>query len=146
MRKFETPYMADWFAISLRWIMLVGLIVSLGLGQKLSIAISWPLGLLIVWNLVMTALASLNVRMSQHRRISILFDLGLSGIFFWIQGGLHGPAFWAGLLPILTSSIYFELSGAVIAAFLFSLLVIYTGLQVDGNLSIAATVAITLVV
>ena len=25
LRKYETPYMADWFAISLRWIMLVGL-------------------------------------------------------------------------------------------------------------------------
>jgi len=143
MRKFETPYMADWFAISLRWIMLVGLIISLGLGQKLSIAISWPLGLLIAWNLVMTALASLNVRMSQHRRISVLFDFGLSGIFYWIQGGLHGPAFWAGLLPILTSSIYFELSGALIAAFSYSLLVIYIEQQVDENLSIAATVAAT---
>jgi signal transduction histidine kinase len=143
MRKFETPYMADWFAISLRWIMLVGLIISLGLGQKLSIAISWPLGLLIAWNLVMTALASLNVRMSQHRRISVLFDFGLSGIFYWIQGGLHGPAFWAGLLPILTSSIYFELSGALIAAFSYSLLVIYIEQRVDENLSIAATVAAT---
>ena len=47
LRKYDTPYMADWFAISLRWIMLVGLIVSLGLGDKLELSISWPLGLLI---------------------------------------------------------------------------------------------------
>ena len=101
LSKYDTPYMADWFAISLRWIMLVGLIVSLGLGGKLELAISWPLGLLVIWNLSMTALASLNVRMPFHRSISILVDLILAGAFFWVQGGVRGPAAWAGLLPIL---------------------------------------------
>jgi signal transduction histidine kinase len=146
MRKFETPYMADWIAISLRWIMLVGLIVSLGLEQQLTIAIAWPLGFMIVWNLVITALASLNVRMSDHRRISVLIDLVLSGLFYWVQGGLHGASFWVGLLPVLTGSIYFELSGAVIAAFLFSALVIFTGIQADENLSLAVAIAATLIV
>jgi len=144
MRKFETPYMADWFAISLRWIMLVGLVVSLGLGQKLTVTVSWPLGVMVIWNLVMTSFASLNMRMSEHRRISVLIDLLISGFFFWEQGGLDGPAFWAGLLPILTSSIYFELSGAMVAAFLFSILVVYTGFQVNENLSLALTVALSL--
>ena len=145
MRKFETPYMADWFAISLRWIMLVGLIISLGLGQQLGVATSWPLGLIVIWNLVMTALASLNVRMSGHRRISFMVDLALAGIFYWVQGGLHGPAFWVGLLPILTSSIYFELSGAAVAALTFSVLVIFTGIQVDKNLPLALIVAATMI-
>ncbi len=146
MRKFDTPYMADWFAISLRWIMLVGLVVSLGLGGKLEVSISWPLGLIGAWNLIMTALASLNVRMTYHRRISILIDLLSAGAFFWVQGGLRGPAFWTGLLPILTGSIYFEFFGALIISFLFSGLVIYTGLQVDGDLSLAIPIAVTLIV
>ena len=137
--------MADWFAISLRWIMLVGLIISLGLGQQLGVATSWPLGLIVIWNLVMTALASLNVRMSGHRRISFMVDLALAGIFYWVQGGLHGPAFWVGLLPILTSSIYFELSGAAVAALTFSVLVIFTGIQVDKNLPLALIVAATMI-
>jgi signal transduction histidine kinase len=145
MRKFETPYMADWFAISLRWIMLVGLIVSLGLGNKLEIILSWPLGLLIAWNLIMTMLASLNLRMTFHRRISFLMDLVLSGAFFWVQNGLQGPAFWVGLLPILTSAIYFEFLGAVVAALLFSILVIYEGIYVNGNPSLAISVSVTMV-
>ncbi len=120
VKRFETPYMADWFAISLRWIMLVGLTVSLGLGQKLEIGSAWTLGLLILWNLAMTALAGLNIRTSYHRRLNILVDLVLTGIFFWVQGGIRGPAFWAGLLPILTGSIYFEIVGAVITSLLFS--------------------------
>ena len=32
MRTYDSPYVADWFAISLRWIALVGLLVSLALG------------------------------------------------------------------------------------------------------------------
>lgn len=146
MRKFENPYMADWFAISLRWIMLVGLIVSLGLGQKLALALSWPLGLMVAWNLVMTALTSLNVRMRFHRRINIFIDLLLSGAFFLVQGGLHGPAFWSGLLPILTSSIYFEFFGALTSALLFSGFVIYIGSQVEGDLAFAIPIAVMLVV
>lgn len=141
MKRFDTPYMADWFAISLRWIMLVGLTVSLGLGQKLELGSAWTLGLLILWNLAMTALAGLNVRTSYHRRLNILIDLVLTGIFFWVQGGIRGPAFWAGLLPILTGSIYFEIVGAVITSLLFSGLVVYTGYQLDGELSLSIVIA-----
>ena len=146
LRKYDAPYMADWFAISLRWIMLVGLIVSLGLGGKLELSISWPLGILIAWNLTMTALAGLNVRMPYHRPISIIIDIALAGAFYWMQGGLRGPAVWTGLLPILTGSIYFELPGALLASLLFSGLMIYTGMQVEGDLPLALTISVTLVI
>ncbi len=144
MRKFETPYMADWFAISLRWITLIGLIVSLGLGQKLEIILSWPLGLMIVWNLVMTMLASSNVRMTYHRRISFFMDLVLSGAFFLAQGGLDGPAFWTGVLPVLTSAIYFEILGALLAAVIFSMLVIYVSMTGGGISLFAIVISLTL--
>ena len=137
MKRFDTPYMADWFAISLRWVMLVGLIVSLGLGEKLEIQSAWTLGLLIIWNLAMTALAGLNLRTSYHRRLNIAVDIILAGAFFWMQGGVRGPAFWAGLLPILTGSIYFEIIGSVVAAILFSGLVLYTGFLDRNNLALA---------
>ncbi|MBI5841196.1 MAG: GAF domain-containing sensor histidine kinase [Chloroflexi bacterium] len=141
MRKYDSPYMADWFAISLRWIMLVALVVSLGLGTKLEISTAWPLGLLIAWNLFMTALASLNMRVTYHRRISFAIDLAMAGAFFWVQGGLRGPAFWAGLLPILTGSIYFELLGGLLGAVMFAGLVVYIGYQNSADLPIATTIA-----
>lgn len=141
VRKYESPYMADWFAISFRWIMLVGLIVSLGQGEKLDLQTSWPLGLMIVWNLANTALTSANVRVKYHRFLNIFADLFLAGAFFWVQGGIHGPASWSGLLPILTGSIYFELFGSVISAILFAGLVIYTGVQLDGDPALAYATA-----
>jgi signal transduction histidine kinase len=146
LRKYDTPYMADWFAISLRWIMLVGLIVSLGLGDKLGLSISWPLGLLVAWNLGMAALAGMNMRMPYHRPVIVLADIALAGAFYWVQGGLHGPAVWVGLLPILTGSIYFELLGALFASLLFSGFIIYAGVQEEGDLPLAITISTTLVV
>ena len=120
MRTFETPYAADWFAISLRWAVLLGLIVSLGLGGGLVPAQAWPLAALVVWNLGMTVLASLNKRLVSHRQINLAIDVIFAGIFFWTQGGLAGPASWSGLIAILTGAIYFELAGAMVAAGLVS--------------------------
>ncbi|MCA2000721.1 MAG: GAF domain-containing sensor histidine kinase [Chloroflexi bacterium] len=132
LRKFDTPYMADWFAISLRWVVLVGLIVSLGLGGKLELSTSWPLGLLIAWNLVMTSFAAMNSRIPYHRLVGLTADLLLAGAFFEAQGGARGPASWAGLLPILTASIYFELAGALISSLLFGGLVVFSGYREDS--------------
>ncbi|MBL8051432.1 MAG: GAF domain-containing protein, partial [Anaerolineales bacterium] len=146
LRRFDTPYMADWFAISLRWIVLVGLIVSLGLGGQLVVSSAWPLGLMIIWNLGMTALAGLNIRTNYHRRINIAVDLILAATFYFVQGGLRGPAFWAGLLPILTGSIYFELWGATLTAIIFSAFVIFIGVRGQDNLTLSFFVAAMLAV
>ena len=125
--------------------MLVGLIVSLGLADGLAVDSTWPLGLLALWNLAMTAMSGLNLRFHFHRRLNIAVDLILAGAFFWVQGGLHGPAFWTGLLPILTGSIYFEVFGAVIVSVLFSSVMLYLGFQTDGDLSISILISAILV-
>ena len=126
MRTFDTPYVADWYAVSLRWLILVGMIVSLALGGILVSTAAWPLGALIIWNILMSILAGLNVRISFHRQIILTIDLLIVSVFFWLQGGLYGPVFWAGLLPILIGAIYFEVWGALIVAILFIVLEIFS--------------------
>ncbi len=144
IRKYDSPYMTDWLAISLRWIALVAMLISLGIGEPLTLIAIWPLALLILWNLAMTALAALNVRVSYHRAVSILTDLVLMGAFYWIHGGLRSSTFLAGLLPILTGAIYFELFGALLASALFSALAIFIGIQ--GNLIFAIAFSSVLIV
>jgi signal transduction histidine kinase len=122
MRTFDTPYVADWYAVSLRWLTLLGMMVSLAMGEMLFDIAVWPLGGLILWNMTMTMFAGLNSRLAYHRYISLAIDLSMTGVFFWLQGGMFGPALWAGLLPILIGAIYFELWGALIVAALFSVL------------------------
>jgi len=122
MRTFETPYVADWFAISLRWAVMLGLVVSLSLGGLLGIAFFWPLAVMIFWNMGMTILASLNTRITFHRQVNLAVDVLLSGLFFWVQGGLAGPASWAALLPILTGAVYYDFMGAISVAGAFTVL------------------------
>ncbi len=122
MRTFDSPYIADWFVISLRWITLVGLLVSLALGGGLVIGTVWPIILLVLWNVGMTFLAALNVRLINHRQVGLGVDFLLTFIFFLLQGGVTGPAGWVSILPILTGSVYFELWGALGVSILFALI------------------------
>jgi signal transduction histidine kinase len=140
MRTYETPYVTDWFAISLRWAVMLGCAMSLALGGRLALPLLWPIGVMAVWNMGLTALASLNTRINYHRQISLAVDIVLGGIFFWTQGGLTGPVAWAGLLPVLTGAVYFEYWGALLSAALFAVLSIvdaYLYLRIFSLLVIA---------
>lgn len=113
MRKFETPYVADWFAASMRWVVLVGIIISLGLrGEVNAISLTAPV-LMLLWNTVMSLLAGLSIRVRYHRYIALAVDFLLAAAFFWMQGGLAGASAWIGLYPILTGAVYFEAWGAL---------------------------------
>ncbi len=122
MRTYETPYLADWFAISLRWAVMLGWTISLALGGALTLTRVLPIAVLAIWDLVMTVLASLNTRIPYHRQIGLVIDLLLSGAFFWMSNGMSGPVAWAGLLAVFTGAIYFEYWGALISAGLFAVL------------------------
>ncbi|HEX9333371.1 MAG TPA: GAF domain-containing sensor histidine kinase [Anaerolineales bacterium] len=122
MRRFETPYVADWLAASLRWIVLVGLITPLSLRGQLSAMPVWPFILLFVWNTIMSLLAAFSIRArAYHRQIVLIVDFLLAAIFFWSQEGIIGRDIWVGLMPILTGAVYFEIWGALAAAALFAL-------------------------
>ncbi len=122
MRRFETPYLADWLATSLRWMVLVGLLISLFLRGELD---SLPFGLLLVmlvWNILKSILAILSIRLKKnHRQIMLGVDFLLAATFFWVQGGLASASAWVGLMPILTGAVYFEMQGAFLVSAVFAL-------------------------
>ena len=148
MRTYESPYLADWFAISLRWITLAGVLVSLGLSGGLTLEIAWPVILLLLWNVSMTFMAALNLRLIYHRQVGTAVDTLLAGVFFFQQGGVSGPVAWVSILPILSAAVYFEFWGAIVVAILFSLIQfgsawLATG-SVAGVMSAMLPVVITL--
>jgi signal transduction histidine kinase len=122
MRTFESPYVADWFAITLRWLSIIGLTISLTMADQLMFPRNLLLAGLIAWNLILTFIAVVNRRLNYHRQISLVFDLTTAGVIFWLQGGLSGSAYWVGILPIFSASIYFELKGAILVGLLMALL------------------------
>lgn len=130
MRTYDSPYVSDWFAISLRWLALLGLTVSLAQGDQLMLPRNLFLVGLTAWNLVLTFIAGVNRRLNYHRQISLVIDLTAAGALFWLQGGLNGPAFWVGIIPVLSAAIYFELIGALLVGVLMAVMqVISTFMQ-----------------
>lgn len=116
MKRADFPYLADWFAITFRWMAIVALAFSLILymdGQWL------PLALLagsLVWNLAMTVLAVFNQRLPAHRTLNTLVDLATSMALFGLTGSATTPIQWVGVLAIAPSAMYFELRGALLIA------------------------------
>ncbi|MFC2028759.1 histidine kinase [Chloroflexota bacterium] len=114
MRTYETPYISDWFVISLRWLTIVGLSISLGVGNQLLNLNNLLLGGLIAWNLALTLIAGFNRRLQNHRRVILAVDLIVSVLLFWLQGGLNSPIFWVLILPVFSAAMYYELIGALL--------------------------------
>jgi len=120
MRRFDSPYIADWFAVSLRWIALAGFLVSLALENKVnSMTLTVPT-LLVMWNAVMSVLAGLSLRLRFHRQIALAVDFVLAAVQFYLVGGLENASAWIVILPILTAAVYFELWGTFATAGLFA--------------------------
>ena len=122
VRSSEIPYLADWFAISYRWLIVLGLAILLASTGRLDPLTIGSLALPIAWNLVMSVLAVFNRRLAGHRVINFAIDLLFSILIFIFSGNLRGPAQWAGILSIAPASIFFEIRGASLSAVLITLL------------------------
>jgi signal transduction histidine kinase len=120
MRSSNTPFITDWFVIFLRWLFLLGVIVSLALGNQLLIRPNLIVIGLACWNTAMSLLAGLNRRLTRHREINLGIDLLLSGAYFLAAGGLASSASWIVFLPLITATLYFELIGALLSALLMA--------------------------
>jgi signal transduction histidine kinase len=148
MRRFETPYVADWFAASLRWIVLVGLVIALYLQNQISAVPFWPLTFIFIWNTIMSLLAVFSVRAQlYHRQVVLAMDLLLAALFFWLQSELGGTVNWVGLIPILTGAVYFEAAGAFVVAILFALWQYIVGSEFFSNIVLPSPqIGITLLI
>jgi signal transduction histidine kinase len=120
VRKFDSPYVADWYVISLRWLAVLGLIMSLAMAGQLTSLAGILLTALALWNTALTVLAGVNRRLNRHREISVFMDLVGAMSLFWLQGGFFGPASWAFVIPIFSAALYFEWRGMFIAVFVLA--------------------------
>ncbi len=121
VRTSESPYTADWFVVSLRWLVLLGLTIALSTAGRLFAPINLILVGLGGWNLLLSLLAGINIRLARHREISLGVDLLATGLYFALSGGFNSPTLWIGVLPLLTAALYFEIIGAMIAGVIVDL-------------------------
>ena len=113
MRYSESHTIFDWLTISLRWFSLMAFTIAAAIGGSISMEMLLTLIGAAIWNMLLTFLAIFTRRIWAQRRIIILIDLIIAGLIFFFSGDLHGNLVWAGLLPVLTASIYFQVRGAL---------------------------------
>lgn len=116
MNRSDSPYLVDWYVVSLRWVILLGTTVSLSLAGALISPGNLLLVVLVIWNALLMWLAGQSRRLKFHREICIAMDLSIAALFFWVAGGLMGPAAWIVLLPLFSSSLYYNFKGGLLAA------------------------------
>ena len=146
MRKFESPYLADWFAASLRWLMLVGLSILLSV-RGLTNAPFAVLMLMLVWNIAMSVMAGLGMRLQRfHRQIVLGVDFVLALLLFLAQGGLANATIWVALIPIGIGAIYFEMWGAFLVAGVFALLEAVISRETLTDFFASSALAVTLLI
>lgn len=121
MRKAELPFLADWFAISLRWLALLALTASQALSAKVDIRFVIVIGTAALWNCFITLLAINNQRLDRHRMINVGLDVLASLALFYFSGGLSGSTAWCGVLAILSAAVYFEWRGSLLTSLLMSI-------------------------
>lgn len=100
--------------------MLICLGLLLALRGELSNASLWAIAFMLLWNIALSVLAGMSIRLPYHRYITLSVDFLFAALFYWAQG-LSGTAAFMGLIPILTGAIYFEMWGAFAATALFAL-------------------------
>jgi len=130
MRDSDIPYLTDLLAISLRWLALFGLAISLGTGgvfltERIGVAhvafTGFILGLPALWNGFISALAIFNRRLRWHRHINVALDMLFGMGLFAFTGGFFGQVPWVTLLPLFSGAIYFEAPGALAVAGIMSI-------------------------
>jgi len=117
VRKSDFPFLADWLAISLRWLSL--LLLTAVLYPPANLLYAAALAFSAVVNILAIALAVSNRRLEAHRPLNLLFDAAAAAAIFALGG--TQPLFWCGLLPIASAAIYYEWRGSLLMAALLSL-------------------------
>jgi signal transduction histidine kinase len=111
MRREGIPFVVDWFAISIRWLTLFGLSVSLITQGQFSIYLTIVFLAAGLWNFAFMVLASLNQRLTTSRVFIVVLDLVFANLLFPLSGLLNSSLGWAGLLAVFSAAMYFDSRG-----------------------------------
>ncbi len=116
MNADESSTFVDWINVSLRWLLLLALTVAAAINGNLPFEVILTLLVAALWNVSLTLLATINRRLWAHRYMLLAGDVIIASLLFLFSGGLQGSLGWVGVLPLLTSALYFRILGGLLGA------------------------------
>jgi len=111
MLNIESTLLVDRFSISLRWLTLFGLSISLITQESSSLLLQITFLLFALWNISLTVATFLNQQLTALRVVIVIIDLVVANSVFIFSGVLEGSMGWAGLLPLISATLYFNQKG-----------------------------------
>lgn len=123
---FQATPLKDWLSITIHWMFLFGAAWGLANFGSLNSALALVLLLAALTNILAMSLLVFQQRLPYQSYLLLFADTLFAQALFFLSGGLAGPLGWAGLLPLATGAIYFQVRGGLAAG--FSNLIIQSGL------------------
>jgi signal transduction histidine kinase len=118
MQRLTTKHYIEWLAVILRWMSLVGLGAWLAFQGNRSIEVGAILIAGAAWNLGLSLMALqgtfLGGSINAHRITTIAVDIAVANLLFFYSSAQMQPFWWAGILPVITSALYFAPRGCVV--------------------------------
>jgi signal transduction histidine kinase len=113
MRVSDTILLTDRIVIIMRWLILVGFLILLPFGALQNLQLTSVFITVGIWNVTLSILALLKIRIPLYRYIVSGVDLVLAILLFVFGGGMGSTMVWTGVLPLLSAGLYFGLWGSV---------------------------------
>jgi len=124
--------LVDWIAVTLRWLVIIGLAIAIAMGEDFSLAISLTFLVAAGVNIGTSLLLIFDRQLPFQHYVSVAVDLVLACLLFYQSGTTQGGAGWAIVLPVMSASLFFGLPGGGVVAILGLLFVgVLTILSVD---------------
>lgn len=144
MQRADAPFVTNWYVVSLRWFVLMGMAISLAVRENSfsfsTVAVIVLLVGLGFWNLFLSWVTAQNRRLKNHRGVSVGMDVACAIVFFLLEGTFIGPAAWVVMLPLLSGSLYYNFKGGILIALSLSLVEAAGGF-ISGKMNLLVTVA-----
>ena len=96
--KPPSPVLLEWIAVSLRWLVLLALALSLAMRMTLTGEIELVFLMAALWNMILSGLSALNRPSPALRYGSVAVDLLVVYLLYSLSSGSQGNLAWTGLL------------------------------------------------
>ncbi len=104
----------EWTVNTLRGLALAGMAITVAAGGRLELPLLLALIATALWTAGTAAWWMLSHQPPNYRRVSVAGDLGIAALLFVTSAGMLSGALWAGILPLVSVSVYYGLRGALL--------------------------------